>query len=127
MSLRINRWKMLLTAGLVWTAISVSTWGADGQRLATVGTAAKGEFKAPTAADLTKAKEPVLAAADRLQKQFDDAGPSAEGWKAFLKWDKVQATLQDPAGPDKALLGRTYNRLASGYDGLDRGYFVDLR
>jgi hypothetical protein len=127
MERKFGYWAIVLSASLVGGTISAFSRADATEPLSVLAQAAKGEFHAPTPADLVQAKQAVVAAAEGLQRQFEQAGASAEGWKAYLIWDTVQATLQNPAGADKMLLAQTYDRLTRGHHGLEMAWFVDLR
>lgn len=88
---------------------------------------AKSAFVAPTEARLTEAKAELLAAIGRLDAKLESAGPGGRAWKAFLKWDEMQAELARDSGPDLSALDVVYGQYVSGHHGLDLAYFVDVR
>ena len=121
-----NQWRTWLALACLG-ALGMPSIAVAAPGLAAAARAAKQQFKTPTAADLVQAKVAVVAAAERLQKRFDDADQSADGWKTYLEWPKAQAALAVPITPDKTILARLYGRLAEGHDGLGLVWFVDLR
>jgi hypothetical protein len=91
-------------------------------------TAAAGgpQFRPLTDADSQDTLAQVRSAADALDQRFAMAGPSADGWKAYLSWDHFKNELQKPK-PDEAALKGTYDKLAAGHEGLELKSFANLR
>lgn len=88
---------------------------------------AKGVFVPRTDADLANAKSELVAAVARLDARLKAAGPGGDNWKAYLKWDEMQAQLSGETGEDLGGLDAIYARYASGNDGLELVWFVDVR
>jgi len=97
------------------------------EQLSAACRSAKSAFVAPTDAQLKRAKAELVATARRLDAGLKSAGPGGQAWKAFLGWDEMQAELARDAGPDLTVLDAVYGRYASGHNGLDLAYFVDVR
>lgn len=97
------------------------------EQLSAACRSAKSAFIAPTDAHLQQAKAELVAAVARLDATLKAAGPGGERWKAFLSWDEMQAELARDTGPDLTLLDAIHGRYASGHNGLDLAYFVDVR
>ena len=95
--------------------------------LAAQARAAKDAFRPLDQSDLAAARAELDAAADSLEARFAKAGETAEGWKAYLKWDALRKELAKPEGPGLPRLKEAYVQLSAGHEGLGLVPFRGLR
>ncbi|NLS92151.1 MAG: hypothetical protein GXX96_08235 [Planctomycetaceae bacterium] len=95
--------------------------------LAAQAQAAKGTYRPLDQADLDAARADLDAAVAALETRFAKAGDTADGWKAYLDWAGLKASLADAKGPDLAKLEQAFSRLSAGHEGLGLLCFADLR
>jgi hypothetical protein len=89
--------------------------------------AAKDAFRPLDQSDVAAARAELDAAVDALEARFSKAGESAEGWKAYLKWDALREELPKPGGPGLPQLKETFVQLSAGHEGLALVPFRGLR
>ena len=95
--------------------------------LAAAARAAKTHFLPLTKDDLSAAKAELVAAVDQLDGRLKEDAANGEGWRKYTQLDKLQTELRSSAAPDLAVLGAVYAKLASGQEGLELIWFVDVR
>src|ERR1700677_1964863 len=76
--------------------------------------------------DVTEAWQKVVTAAAAVNQRFAIDPANADGWKKHLDWDQFQGELPK-AKPDMKIVGKTYELLAAGHEGLELRHFYDLR
>ncbi|TWT88966.1 hypothetical protein Mal64_24570 [Pseudobythopirellula maris] len=76
--------------------------------------------------DLEAARSQVSEAAAKLERRLGKGSQLAEGWKAYLGWEGLEAQLTEGASPDLTAARQTLAKLGSGVDGLERREFQDL-
>ncbi len=89
--------------------------------------AAKEKFRPLTKDDLAEVKKDLLEAVAKLDRRLDKAGENGKSWKKYLLWDRMQSQLRDHAEPDLDVLHEVYKKYASGDDGLELVWFLDVR
>jgi hypothetical protein len=99
----------------------------DAGSLAAACRSAKGAYRPNDEADLVRARSELMSAIERLDARLKAAGPSGDGWRAFLKWETMQEQLAGPSAPDLAVLNSLYPEYDSGYEGLRLIWFDDVR
>jgi len=95
--------------------------------LSTAVLAAKADFRPLTEADLRDAEAELRAALARLDARLKAAGPEADGWRSYLRWDAMQDELAREGGPDLRALDEIHAKYAAGHDGLGLVWFADVR
>ncbi|MCR4414669.1 MAG: hypothetical protein NUV77_19805, partial [Thermoguttaceae bacterium] len=95
-------------------------------RLAAATRSAKSVFLVRTPSDLYRARLELGAAVERLEARLQGAGPEADGWRKYLKFEDLKNQLALPT-PDLAVLDAIHVRFAAGYDGLGLVWFADVR
>ena len=98
----------------------------SGNDLAAMARAAKEQFRPLTPADAQVALAGLTAAVKDLDGRLAAAGPGGQDWKKYVLWDSLQAQLQQPK-PDLDVLGKVFQRLAAGHEGLELKWFVGVR
>ena len=88
---------------------------------------AKGAYGPSDESDLARARSELASALERLDARLKAAGPSGDGWRAFLGWGPLQEQLAGPATPDLAVLTSLYQKYDSKYEGLRLIWFDDVR
>ena len=88
---------------------------------------AKAVFTPRTDADLEKAKSAWSAAVARLDARLKAAGTGGASWKAYLKWDEMQGHLSGKTDEDLGSLDAIYAKYASGNEGLELVWFVNVK
>ena len=99
----------------------------DAGNLAAACRLAKGAYRPNDEADLARARSELVSAVERLDARLKAAGPSGNGWRAFLGWETLQEQLAGPSAPDLAVLNSLYPNYDSGYEGLRLVWFDDVR
>jgi hypothetical protein len=94
--------------------------------LATQVRAAKDAYRPLDQGDVAAVRADLDAAVAALEARFVKAGESAEGWRAYLDWARLQEELAKPEGPDLAQLQETYVRLSAAHEGLGLVCFSGL-
>ena len=89
--------------------------------------AAKSQFHPITKADSQDAMQRLVAAVAQLDERLNAAGKKGQNWRKYLQLDDLQAQLQRQDGPDMAVLGTIYVKLAAGYEGLELKWFALVR
>lgn len=116
-------WVVSVSVGWASVAMAAEPPTAD---LPALARAAKGKFKPIESAQLERAKERIQAAAVKLSDRLAKNGPEAAGWRDFVNLDAVVAEVAKPK-PELAVLEKSYERLASGNEGLNLVWFAELR
>ncbi len=88
--------------------------------------AAGESFRPPTAEQLAQARRSVRQALATLAVFLGD-DDNARRWKAYLRWDDLQANLDDARGADLKTLREIRRVLAAGHEGLDLPQFTGVR
>ena len=96
------------------------------EKLADMARAEKQHFRPVTLADAQQAKARLAAALDALQQRLRPAGPNGADWAKHLQLEGLDAQLRSEK-PDMTVLGETYQRFASGHEGLGLIWFADVR
>jgi len=99
----------------------------NAEELSPQALAAKDAFRPLTDDDLAAAQANLDAAAQALEARFARAGDTAEGWRAYLKWQELIDTLEVADGPKIETLAQTHGLLSRGHEGLGLTCFTDLR
>ena len=99
----------------------------DVGNLAAACRSAKGAYRPNGEADLARARSELVSAVERLDARLKAAGPSGDGWRAFLGWETLQEQLAGPSAPDVAVLNLLHAKYDSGYEGLRLVWFDDVR
>lgn len=89
--------------------------------------AAKSVFVSRTPVDLQDAKAELAAALDRLDAALQTPAPKERDWKALLQPAAIREQLARKEGPELTALDAAYLRFLSGYEGLGRVCFRDVR
>lgn len=89
--------------------------------------AAKGTYRPLDQADVAAVRADLDAALAALETRFAKAGDTSEGWKTYLDWAGLKASLVDAKGPDLAKLEQVFARLSAGHEGLGLLCFAELR
>ena len=99
----------------------------DSASLAVACRLAKGAYRPNDETDLARAKSELVSAVERLDNRLKAAGPTGDGWRAFLKWETMKEQLAGASAPDLAVLSSLYSEYDSGYEGLKLVWFDDVR
>lgn len=125
-----------LTAGLCVTLITATcyTLAADvpttippAKDLPALCKKTKAEFRPLTQADVQQAKTVLSEAIGRLENRLNQAGANGAEWRKYLLSEVLQEQLRGAKQLDKNVLVRVYQRYASGHEGLELVWFLDVQ
>jgi len=87
----------------------------------------KAEFRPLAQADVQQAKDVLSEAVGRLENRLNQAGANGAEWRKYLLSDALHEQLHSNKPLDKRVLIQIYQRYASGNDGLELVWFLDVQ